>query len=231
MNQDNGCRYVRTREQTNAGSPNADNNWCSYYNDINGGEQDYHGAHSIVTSGFKNVHLSHIEIFNAGQPRVGRYPFHWHHAGYAGTRGGYDDPSSIDSLSIHDAFSRWATIHGTHEATISNCVGYNTFGHGFFLEDGFESYNSFIGNLGILVKPGIILPSERSNSICGTTGDGYGYTNYDAGDHCEGLSVFWFANIHNHVHDNVAVGGNAGYWLFTHTGLRSRDTNTSTLKL
>ena len=33
----------------------------------------------------------------------------------------------------------------------------------------------------------------------------------------EGLAVFWFANIHNYVHNNVAVGGNSGYWLFTHS--------------
>ena len=51
------------------------------------------------------------------------------------------------------------TIHGTHEAMIKNTVGYNTFGHGFFLEDGIESYNTMIGNLGVVVKPGIILPS------------------------------------------------------------------------
>ena len=60
---------------------------------------DRHGAHSIVTKGFKNFHLSHIEIFNAGQPHVGRYPVHWHFADYVGTLGGYEDPSFIDSLS------------------------------------------------------------------------------------------------------------------------------------
>ena len=71
----------------------------------------------------------------------------------------------IDSLSIHDCFSRFATIHGTHEASILNTVGYNTFGHGFFLEDGYESYNYIMGNFGAVVKPGIILPSERSKQV------------------------------------------------------------------
>ena len=33
------------------------------------------------------------------------------------------DPSSVDHLSIHDSFSRFVTVHGTHEATVSNCVG------------------------------------------------------------------------------------------------------------
>lgn len=200
---------------------------------MNGADQDFHGAHFIATTGFANMHMSHVEIFNAGQPQVGRYPVHWHHAGkflinskvwtitllgYVGTRGGYADPSYVDSLSIHTAFSRWVTIHGTHEATIKNCAAYNTFGHGYFLEDGFESYNYVLNNFGAFVKPGIILPSERAHYVCGTTNDGWNYQNYDAGDHCEGLSVFWMASLHNTIHDNSAVGANAGYWLFTHTG-------------
>ena len=45
----------------------------------------------------------------------------------------------MDHLSIHDSFSRFVTIHGTHEATVSNSVAYNGHGHGYFLEDGYES--------------------------------------------------------------------------------------------
>jgi len=75
--------------------------------------------------------------------------------------------------------------------------------------------------LGAIVKPSIVLPSERSKQVCGFTGDGLNHQNYTGDDLCEGLAVFWFANIHNYVHDNVAVGGNAGFWLFTHSGLIS----------
>ena len=50
--------------------------------DLEGGvDRDMHGAHMIFTAGFDNVHLSHIELFNAGQPRLARYPVHWHHSG------------------------------------------------------------------------------------------------------------------------------------------------------
>ena len=49
-------------------------------------DRDYHGAHHIATDGFKNFHASHIEIFNAGQPQVGRYPIHWHNADYVGEK-------------------------------------------------------------------------------------------------------------------------------------------------
>lgn len=66
-------------------------------------------------------------------------------------------------------------MHATHEARVTNNVGYNTVGHGYFLEDGFEMENHIIGNLGIFVKPGIILPSERGTLICGKTGDAWNY--------------------------------------------------------
>ena len=73
--------------------------------------------------------------------------------------------------------SRFVTVHATHEAKVTNNVGYNCVGHGYFLEDGYENENWLVGNLGILVKPGIILPSERAQIICGKTGDGYNFQN------------------------------------------------------
>ena len=33
------------------------------------------------------------------------------------------------------------TVHGTHEAIVKDVVGYNCNGHGFFLEDGYETEN------------------------------------------------------------------------------------------
>ena len=66
------------------------------------------------------------------------------------------------------------TIHGTHEAIVKDTVGYNCNGHGFFLEDGYETENKIIGNLGIMVKPGLILPSERLAEDCSRTNDGFG---------------------------------------------------------
>ena len=88
------CQYAYTRESLNPESPNHGVSWCDYMVQMNGGvNEDMHGAHMITTAGFTNYHVSHIEIFNAGQPRLARYPIHWHHAGYVGTKGNYDDPS------------------------------------------------------------------------------------------------------------------------------------------
>ena len=217
----NKCQYAFTRESLDTNSANAGVSWCEHFKFLEGGvDRDMHGAHMIFTSGFDNVHLSHIEIFNAGQPRLARYPVHWHHSGHVGASGGYQDPSSVEALSIHDSFSRFVTVHGTHEAVVKNNVGYNCIGHGYFLEDGYEKDNWIIGNLGINVKAGIILPSERHSSICKLTNDGYpGRENaWENGlRHCEGLSVFWISNLQNHVHDNAAVGGFAGLWAFTHS--------------
>ena len=232
------CQYAKTREQLNPDSANSDNNWCWYFENMEGVDRDMHGAHMITTHSFKNWHVSHTEFFNVGQPRLARYPIHWHHAGYVGERGGYADPSSAESNSIHDSFSRWITIHGTHEAIVKDNVGYNCIGHGFFMEDGYEEQNLLQGNLGVLPKPGILLPSERHKDICFLTADGFGTNNglgvnggtqtvtdndgneIIVGDWweraCEGLSVFWIANIQNFIHDNAAVGGFAGLWVFTH---------------
>ena len=148
------CQYARTREQLNPESANKNRNHCDYFTNINGYDADMHGAHMIATAGFANFHMSHVEIFNAGQPHLARYPIHWHHAGYVGAKGGYEDPSEVNSLSIHDTFSRFVTIHATHEARVINVVGYNGIGHGFFLEDGMESENHLVGCLGILIKGG-----------------------------------------------------------------------------
>ena len=58
------------------------------------------------------------------------------------------------------------TIHQTNDVTVRDVVGYNTYGHGFFIEDGVEQNNTFDHNLGILVKPGIVLPTDRHHEAC-----------------------------------------------------------------
>ena len=213
------CDYAFTRESLDSSSRMHLHNWCEYFADLEGEDRDMHGAHMIFTEGFDNVHVSHLEVFNAGQPRLARYPVHWHHASYVGMKGGYDDPSSAVSVSIHDSFSRFVTVHGTHEAIVKDNVGYNCHGHGFFMEDGYESENWITGNLGILVKPGIILPSDRHHSICKQTGDGWpnAENRWEHDRMCDGLSVFWISNMNNHIHDNAAVGGISGFWSFTHS--------------
>ena len=83
------CQYALTRESLATDSVNHGKNFCHYYEWVNGFDQDLHGAHIVATKGFKNFHMSHVELFNVGQPRLARYPVHWHHADYVGKKGGY----------------------------------------------------------------------------------------------------------------------------------------------
>ena len=40
---------------------------------MTGEDKDMHGAHMVFTRGFFNVHVSHMELFDVGQPRLARY--------------------------------------------------------------------------------------------------------------------------------------------------------------
>jgi len=45
-------------------------------------------------------------------------------------------------------------------------VGYNTLGHCFFLEDGNERDNVLVHNLGLVTRPGSLLPADRDATMC-----------------------------------------------------------------
>ena len=105
------------------------------------------------------------------------------------------------------------TIHQTNDVIVRDVVGYSTYGHGFFIEDGIEQNNTFDHNLGILVKPGIVLPTDRHYEACVEIGgqetfytDNDGKRNYEPIDtsSCEMLSgkflnVLHFAIVSSHL--------------------------------
>ena len=62
--------------------------------------------------------------------------------------------------SIHDSENRWLTIHGTDYLVVRDCVGYNSLGHGFFLEDGTEVFNVFDRNLAVQARHAAALPQQ-----------------------------------------------------------------------
>ena len=49
---------------------------------------------------------------------------------------------------------------------VEDVVGYNTLGHCFFMEDGNERDNVLVHNLGLVTKPGSLLPSDRDAAMC-----------------------------------------------------------------
>ena len=61
--------------------------------------------------------------------------------------------SYVIGASIWDSGNRWLTIHGTNYLVVRDCVGYQSVGHGFFLEDGTEVYNVLDRNLAVQALP------------------------------------------------------------------------------
>lgn len=104
--------------------------------------------------------ISYARFAHLGQEgMLGRYPIHYHLCG-ATMRG-----SSVIGAAVVDSHNRWVTIHGTHFLVVRDCVGYQSLGHGFFLEDASEVYNLLDRNLGVQAYRGRNCPSRRCPSI------------------------------------------------------------------
>uniref|UniRef100_A0A8D2JCJ0 hyaluronoglucosaminidase n=1 Tax=Sciurus vulgaris TaxID=55149 RepID=A0A8D2JCJ0_SCIVU len=101
---------------------------------------------------------------------------------------------------------------------IKDVVGYNSLGHCFFTEDGPEERNTFDHCLGLLVKSGTLLPSDRDSKMCKTiTEDSYpGYIPKPRQD-CNAVSTFWMANPNNNLINCAAAGSEeTGFWFIFH---------------
>ncbi|XP_060035573.1 cell migration-inducing and hyaluronan-binding protein isoform X3 [Erinaceus europaeus] len=188
------------------------NHLCSFFS------FDTFGGHIKVALGFEAVHLEGVELMHMGQQLVGQYPLHFHLAGDLDERGGYDPPTYVRELSIHHTFSRCVTVHGSNGLLVKDVVGYDSLGHCFFTEDGPEERNTFDHCLGLLVKSGTLLPSDRDSHMCRTiTEDSYpGYVPKPRQD-CNAVSTFWMANPNNNLINCAAAGSEeTGFWFIFH---------------
>ncbi len=126
--------------------------------------------------------ISYAEFRHLGMPGVlGRYSLHYHLVGDT-MRG-----SSVIGASIWDSGNRWLTIHGTNHLVVRDCVGYQSRGHGFFLEDGTEVFNVLDRNLAVQAFTTNPLP-QQINPFDKNDGSG-----------------FWWANCRNTFTRNVAA--------------------------
>jgi hypothetical protein len=126
--------------------------------------------------------ISYAEFRHLGKENVlGRYSMHFHLVGDT-MRG-----TSVIGASIWDSGNRWITIHGTNYLVVRDCVGYQSVGHGFFLEDGTEVFNVLDHNLAVQAYIGKTLPKQ--------------VLPYDKNDG----SGFWWANSHNTFTRNTAA--------------------------
>ncbi|HVE39942.1 MAG TPA: G8 domain-containing protein [Planctomycetota bacterium] len=145
--------------------------------------------------------ISYAEFRHLGKENVlGKYSLHFHLLGST-MRG-----ASVIGASIWDSGNRWITIHGTNYLVVRDCVGYQSVGHGFFLEDGTEAYNVLDRNLAVQSYKGKKLPKQVLPF-----------------DQNEG-SGFWWANNLNAFTRNVSCE-NDRY------GYRFEATRTSQVKL
>lgn len=125
--------------------------------------------------------LSYAEFRHLGKENVlGRYSIHFHLVGNT-MRGSY-----VQGVSVWDSANRWVTIHGTNYLVVRDCVGYQSIGHGYFLEDGTEVYNVLDNNLAVQAKRGKRLPKQ--------------VLPFDANDG----AGFWWANSLNTFTRNVS---------------------------
>lgn len=133
--------------------------------------------------------ISYAEFRHLGKEGIlGRYPLHYHLIGDT-MRG-----SSVIGASIWDSGNRWLTIHGTNYLVVRDCVGYQSEGHGFFLEDGTEVFNVLDRNLAVQAYM-----SKRQ------AGQALAFdANLGAG--------FWWANCLNTFTRNVACENNYGFF-------------------
>jgi hypothetical protein len=125
--------------------------------------------------------ISYTRFAHLGkEATLGRYPIHFHRVADS-MRG-----SSVIGAAIVDSDNRWITIHGTEYLVVRDCVGFESVGHGYFLEDGTEVYNVLDRNLGIRAYRGGKLVHQALPY-----------------DHNEG-AAFWWANGRNTLVRNVS---------------------------
>jgi cell migration-inducing and hyaluronan-binding protein len=170
-------------------------------------QSTYQGGHVMAMAGSK-MFISGVEFNRMGQHlQLARYPLHWHLAGDG-------QGQFIRNSAIHDTYSRCVTVHGTNNVRVENNVTFNTVGHCFFLEDGVETGNAFVHNLGMLTKCHPTLDCIPTNLIV----EGSRPEGQDSKDVLlpsdNTVSTFWITNPNNHFIDNVAAGsGQIGFWV------------------
>lgn len=114
--------------------------------------------------------LSYAEFRHLGKKEIlGKYAIHFHLC--RDTMRG----SSVVGCSIWDSHNRWVTVHGTDYLVVRDNVGYKSIGHGYFLEDGTETYNVLDRNLAVGAVRGKRLP-KQALPFDGNEGAGFWWT-------------------------------------------------------
>ena len=188
--------------------------YCTLYGDMAGGfavladvlKRDVYGVSRYINDVVEKREVIPADVLTKApsaelapnqfdQDTLPPYP-HWHLVGDA-------DGQYIRNSAIHDTYSRCVTVHGTNNLVVENNVTFNNVGHCFFLEDGIETGNKFVRNLGIMTKchptkPCIPTNLAAEGSRAGQPAGSVGQTNGDGlipSDNT--VSTFWVTNPSN----------------------------------
>jgi G8 domain len=152
-----------------------------------------HGGHFMVMHTPSVIQtIEGIELRNFGQQGLlGRYPIHFHFCSDV-------SESIVSKNTIRQSNQRCVVVHGTNKLLIEENVAFDTKGHCYMTEDGMETGNEFIRNLGAQIDaPATIIPNNGFN-----------------GNETDGTpATFWITNPTNTWLGNVAAGSlDSGYW-------------------
>ena len=158
-------------------------------------EDNGFGGHIMAMMG-STINASSIELYRMGQKGIsGKYPWHWHLLHEFG------EDQYFKNSSVHHSFNRAITIHGTSYATVENNFFYDHIGHGVFLEDGSERFNT--------IKNNVVLLSKRPKKGEELTPS----DNQMNEPQNRTPSSYWITNPNNIFEGNVAAGTEGtGYW-------------------
>lgn len=136
--------------------------------------------------------LMGVDFQNFGQQgTLGRYPIHLHMCG--------DMTGSIVAKNtIRQSNQRCIVVHNTHNLVVEENVAFDTKGHCYIVEDGMESGNKFLRNLGAKTgAPDVLIPDMGHNGV----------------ETDDAPATFWITNPTNVWVGNVAAGSQgSGFW-------------------
>jgi len=180
----------------------------------------YYGGHTIVRQGFADYEMQGVELYQLGHGgSIGHYPVHFHLARVtapATKTDGSARETFVKDCSIWDSMTRFITLHATQDVTLARNVGYESIGHGFYLEDGSEIDNKLYSNIGILARAGVINATQNPRFVPGilardsAPGDSFPFRS-----DWEQPTLFWIMNGWNDIQGNMAAGADtcgACYW-------------------
>jgi G8 domain len=166
-------------------------------------ERTGYGGHIMIhNNGIGQV--EGVQLYRMGQTNVmGRYPMHFHFLGSCPL-------CYFTGNSIHHSFYRCIAVHGSHNTTVSENVGYDVTGYCYYLEAGIEEDNMISYNLAAYIHP--IMP----NAMFAIRGVGHISPNIIQSSNLTipadtTASGFYITNVHNNIIGNAASGGWAGF--------------------